>query len=160
MSVEVEKIYEPIGKLIVRFQLLELMTGVLLIELTKQDYDVGLRLNFQMNFSKLVAALASVAGVTIHDESLGDEVRLLTVQLAACGKERNRIVHSSYFEVEGKLRRTKVAVKKKELQKILYHSSVEEVNEVTRQIDETKKQLLQVVEKLKAKELVSSRFFL
>jgi hypothetical protein len=155
-----DEIYEPIGRLVVKFQLLEFLVSALTIELMKQDWDTGFCLTSEMSFSRLVAALVAVSDVRLPDPQTRDEVRTCAGQLTFCEEGRNKIIHSMYFESGGELKRAKISAKRgRGLQKTFYDTSPKEVEDHIKRIDETNKQFMQLVRKLKAQGFVTDGFF-
>ena len=155
-----DDLYNEIGKLVVKFQWLEQQASCLLIELSGGNYDVGLCLTAEMSFSRLVAAIVSTSHVLLSDSALLKEIHALAVELNRCEEERNRIIHSFYFEHDGAVKRGKVSAKqKKGLQRIMYDTSPQEIAGLTLRIEATVKELISVVKKLKARGMVSNAFF-
>jgi hypothetical protein len=160
MSEPIEDVYALIGETVVKFQELELLVSALVIELMKVDYDTGFCITSETSFSRLVTALSSISKVTVQETDLVDEIGILVKRLNESEQSRNTIIHSLYLVVDGRLRRAKTTAKqRKGLEKWLYHTSTEEIKNSIEGIAETKKALLQLVNRLKAKGLVSDVFF-
>jgi hypothetical protein len=160
MSAKLEDIYEPIGKLVVRFQNLELFMNLLLIDLLKQDYDTGFCVTSEMSFSRLVASLVSVAEVRIKDVTLVEEMRKVAGQLNICEDARNKVLHSRYASSnDGKPKRAKITAKQRNgLKKSIYDASVQEICEYIKQIEDATMQIDSLGCKLKAQGMISSAY--
>ncbi|HEY1717916.1 MAG TPA: hypothetical protein VGH42_06430 [Verrucomicrobiae bacterium] len=158
---KVEDAYEPIGKFVVKFQSLELITSILLIELINQDYDVGWCIVSEMSFARVVAGLVSVGKLRIKDQKLLEELHRLALQLNECENKRNTILHSGYFEMAGEVKRFKVTAKQRAgLKKIFFDAcGIQEIIANTNFIDQTNKLVVNFVKKLQTHGLVSKVFF-
>ena len=160
MSGELEKIYKPIGELIVKFQELELFITSLIVEISRIDYDIGFCLTSESSFSRLTATLSAVSALKVKNDELKNRITELVKRLNTAEQNRNKIVHSLYIEVDGKIKRSKITAKQKTgLQKWLYDVSIEEINDYIADIADLKVLILGVARDLKKFGFISNAFF-
>jgi len=161
VNAQLEDIYEPIGKLVVRFQNLELFMNLLLIDLLKQDYDTGFCITSEMSFSRLVASLVTVAEVRIKDVTLVDEMRKVAGLLNTCEGARNKVIHSRYaLSNDGKPKRAKITAKQRNgLRKAIHDVTVQEICEHIKEVEVATMQIDALGCKLKARGIISSAYF-
>jgi hypothetical protein len=160
MSTKLEEIYEPIGKLVVRFQFLEMLLNFLLIDLLKQDYDAGFCITSEMSFSRLVASLVTISEVRIKDVSLIEEIRKVAGQLKICEEGRNKVIHSNYGITKDGIMRIKTTAKQRSgLKKSIYDITIQEIVDHIKEIEDANKQLREVGHKLHTRGIISSYYF-
>jgi hypothetical protein len=92
-----QAIHEPLGKLVVTFGQLEFMVMVGISGLLRQEIDVCFALISEMNFSKRLDALASIAPYRIKDPVLLSELKPVIDLLNQAAEQRNSVIHSAWM---------------------------------------------------------------
>ena len=93
---KIEQFYEPIGKMIVTFQDLEMSLTLLILSLVNEDPNVTMSFVAGMSFSKRIDALKSLAPFKMNPV-LCKELDDLIKKIGTCEERRNTVVHSSWM---------------------------------------------------------------
>jgi hypothetical protein len=105
--------YEPIGKLVVRFNDMEHFVSVLIAAITKDDPNVSMAMTAEVGFLAKLDILKAIAPFTIRDATLCKQLDDLLREMSECNTERNRMVHSAWYagKSDTDLRRIKATIR-------------------------------------------------
>lgn len=92
---------EPLGHVILEFNLLEIALGNMLARLLKANDSVAAVFIAQMSFSQRLTILRMVAKAVILEEGMRKEFKHVFAKAEAVNTERNRYIHAEYMPTVG-----------------------------------------------------------
>src|ERR1039458_7508682 len=92
-----ENYYPLIGKVVVRFQDLDMLVNMLMVCLLSEDPNVTLAFMVTLPFSKKLDVLRSVAPFKFRSQNLLDRLVTVLPILSRAEESRNRVVHAAWL---------------------------------------------------------------
>lgn len=123
--------YEPIGKLVARFNDMESFVAVMIMAITKDDPNVSMAMTAGLGLPAKLDILKAITPFTIKDVTLCKQLDALLEEMSKCNTERNKIVHSAWYagKTDADLRRIKPTIRnRKGLKGGLLPTSLKEID--------------------------------
>ena len=158
---KLKQLHEPIGKMVVEFQALEMSLSLLFFPLVNEDQKVTTILINGLSFSKRLKALRALALLKMPPD-LAKELADILASMEKCEERRNTIIHSFWAGTTdgGLVFRHKPGIhSKKGLQQVLAYAEISDISEVTAVIQQAHTALVRFGSKLCEKGIIKSAVF-
>ena len=149
------EIYPSVGKVVVRFSMLESIVLFSVAALIGGNPEITFALLSEASFSKRLDALKSLAPLLIHDSALIDELEKLIKRLAESEAKRNTVVHTTWAQGPNGLMSLKPTAKRKHgVNSNLRSASIEEIDAIGNHVSESITEYKQFLLKLQERKIV------
>lgn len=158
----IDKFYQPIGHLVIRFQELDFTLNIMLMSLIKEDPNVTMAFSISLSFRKKIDVIKSIAPFKITNAELHHRLDTLINKLINAEEVRNKIIHTYWTRssVEKKVFRLKPKTNhKKGLTGGGYEAKLSDIEDAIKTVDEAVLELFHFCAELERKGIMPTRIF-